>query len=183
MSAEIQIHPSARLGGSYGDWTVGMLVAPLSDDDRKWVQERTELLFGGDFVVSRDEVHDPHCLPGFIACEGRERVGVATYNITGEDCEVVTIDALCQFMGIGSALLEKIEDVARQAGCRRVWAITTNDNLDAQRFFQTRGFLITAVRLGGMTKIRLLKPNVPRVGYYGIPVRDEIELTKVIRGR
>jgi GNAT superfamily N-acetyltransferase len=183
MNGDSQIHPSARLGGTFSDWMVGMQVTALSDDDRKWVKERTELLFGGDFVVSRDEVHDPHCLPGFIACEGPERIGLATYNITGDDCELVSIDSLCQFMGVGTLLLEKVEEVALKAGCRRVWAITTNDNLDAQRFLQKRGYTISAVRLGGMTKIRLLKPNVPKVGYYGIPIRDEIELTKVIRGR
>ena len=31
-----------------------------------------------------------------------------------------------------------------------------------------------------MTKIRLLKPNVPKTGYYDIPVRDEIEMEKPI---
>lgn len=155
-----------------------MRVSELSDDDRKWVQERTELLFGGDFVVSRDEVHDPHKLPGFIATEGPERVGLATYSIDGPDCELVTIDSLCQFMGIGTLLLERIEETARQAGCTRIWCITTNDNLDAQRFFQKRGFVISEVRLGSMAKIRLLKPNVPRIGCYGIPLRDEIELSK-----
>jgi hypothetical protein len=71
-----------------------------------------------------------------------------------------------------------VEEVAREAGCAKIWTITTNDNLDAQRFFQKRGYVISQVRLGGMTKIRLLKPNVPRVGYYGIPVRDEIEFEK-----
>ncbi len=157
---------------------LSMRVTELTDDDRKWVQERTELLFGGDFVVSRSEVHDPHKLPGFIACEGRERIGLATYSIYGGECELVTIDSLCQFMGVGSMLLERVEQAARDAGCSTIWAITTNDNLDAQRFFQKRGFNISAVRLGGMSKIRLLKPNVPRVGCYGIPVRDEIELTK-----
>ncbi len=155
-----------------------MRVAPLTDDDRKWVKERTELLFGGEFVVSGTEVHDPDKLPGFIATEGPERVGLVTYDIRGEDCEVVTLDALCQFMGVGTMLLEKVEETARRSGCTRLWTITTNDNLDAQRFFQKRGFVISKVRLGGMTKIRLLKPNVPRIGYYGIPVRDEIELEK-----
>ncbi len=71
---------------------VSMRVTELTDDDRLWVQERTELLFGGDFVVSRTEVHDPHKLPGFIATEGRERVGLATYCIYGGECELVTID-------------------------------------------------------------------------------------------
>jgi N-acetylglutamate synthase-like GNAT family acetyltransferase len=158
--------------------TSGMQITELSDDDRKWVKERTELLFGGDFVVSREEVHDPHRLPGFIAAEGPERVGLVTYDIAGDSCEIVTIDALCQFMGIGTELLEKVEFVAAAAGCTRLWAITTNDNLDAQRFFQKRGFVINAVRLGTMSKIRLLKPNVPRIGCHGIPIRDEVELTK-----
>lgn len=157
---------------------VSMRVTELTDDDRHWVQERTELLFGGEFVVSRSEVHDPHKLPGFIACEGRERVGLATYCIYGGECELVTIDALCQYMGVGTMLIERVEEVAREAGCAKIWTITTNDNLDAQRFFQKRGYVISQVRLGGMTKIRLLKPNVPRVGYYGIPVRDEIEFEK-----
>ena len=157
---------------------VSMRVTDLTDDDRLWVQERTELLFGGDFVVSRTEVHDPHKLPGFIATEGRERVGLATYCVYGGECELVTIDALCQYLGVGTLLLERVEEVAREAGCTKIWTITTNDNLDAQRFFQKRGFVISQVRLGGMTKIRLLKPNVPKVGYYGIPVRDELELEK-----
>ena len=155
-----------------------MRVSELTDDDRIWVKERTELLFGGDFVVSRQEVHDPHQLPGFIATEGSERVGLATYNINGDECELVTIDSLCQFMGIGTDLLEKVEDAALDAGCKKIWAITTNDNLDAQRFFQKRGFVISAYRIGGMTKIRLLKPSIPRIGYYGLPIRDEIEMAK-----
>ncbi len=157
---------------------ISMRISELSDDDRVWVKERTELLFGGDFVVSREEVHDPHKLPGFIATEGNERVGLITFHINGEYCELVSIDSLCQFMGIGSLLLEKVEEVAHKAGCRKIWAITTNDNLDAHRFFQKRGFTITDVRLGGMTKIRLLKPNVPQIGYYGIAIRDEIEFEK-----
>lgn len=152
-----------------------MRVTELSDDDRIWVKERTELLFGGEFVISRDEVHDPHKLPGFIAAEGRERVGLATFSIYCGECELVTIDSLCQFMGVGTLLLEKVMEVALEAGCRKIWTITTNDNLDAQRFFQRRGFILTNVRVGGMTKIRLLKPSVPKIGYYDLPVRDEFE--------
>jgi N-acetylglutamate synthase-like GNAT family acetyltransferase len=159
---------------------VSMRVTELSDDDRLWVKERTELLFGGDFVVSRSEVHDPHKLPGFIAAEGGERVGLITYCVVGEVCEIVTIDALCQFMGVGSLLLEKVESEAREIGCTKLWTITTNDRLDAQRFFQKRGFVISDVRLDAMTKIRLLKPNVPKTGDYGIPVRDEIEFEKIL---
>jgi DNA-3-methyladenine glycosylase I len=157
-----------------------MLVTNLSDADKAWVQERTELLFGGNFLVSRDVVHDPTKLPGFIAVQDGERVGLATYDIQGDRCEVVSIDALCQYMGIGTELLQAVEAAARAEGCRSLWAITTNDNLDSLRFFQRRGFAITDFRIGGMEKIRMLKPNIPHVGQYGIPIRDEVELEKPI---
>ena len=155
-----------------------MQVTDLSKSDRTWVRERTELLFGGETVVSRDIVHQPAELPGFIALEGGERVGLATYKIDGALCELVTLDALFQWSGVGSALLEHVEAAARAAGCSRVWLITTNDNLDALRFFQRRGYRITAVRVDGMEAIRTLKPGVPEIGRYGIPVNDEIELEK-----
>lgn len=156
-----------------------MLITNLSEADQAWVRERTELLFSGNFLVSREVVHDPTRLPGFIAVEHGERVGLTTYHIAGELCELVSIDSLCQFMGVGTELLAAVESAARAAGCARLWTITTNDNLDALRFFQRRGFLITAYRLGGMDRIRELKP-IPADGYYGIPIRDEIELEKPV---
>ena len=158
-----------------------MEVRELSQDDRNWVRERTELLFGGDTVVSRDVVHAPAELPGYIALEGHERIGLATYKVYGEICELVTLDALCQFCGVGTELLDAVERAARAAGCRSLWLITTNDNLDGLRFFQRRGFQITCVRPNGMEAIRRLKPGVPLTGQYDIPIRDEIEMEKPLR--
>ncbi len=157
-----------------------MHVTNLDDDDRTWVRERTELLFGGDVVVSRDIVHAPADLPGFICTEGSERVGLATYKIDGEDCELVTLDALCQWCGVGTALLEAVEHAALAAGCTRIWLITTNDNLDALRFFQRRDYVISDVRCDSVAAIRQLKPDLPLHGHLGIPIRDEIELEKRI---
>ena len=157
-----------------------MLITDLTEADKIWVKGRTELLFGGDYVVSRDVLHDPTQLPGFIAVDSGERIGLATYHVEGDCCEVVSVDALCQFIGVGTALLLAVEKAARVAGCQKLWAITTNDNLDALRFFQKRGFTISAVRVDGMDRIRQMKPDIPEIGYYGIAVRDEIELEKTI---
>ena len=155
-----------------------MQITMLSDTDKAWVRERTELLFSGTFLVSGEVVHDPTELPGFIAVQDGERVGLATFHIDGQQCELVSLDALCQYMGIGSELLQAVEAAARAEGCTRLWCITTNDNLDALRFLQRRGYRISQCRPGGMDKVRMLKPNVPATGCYGIPVRDEIELEK-----
>jgi DNA-3-methyladenine glycosylase I len=155
-----------------------MEITRLDDSDVAWVRERTELLFRGKFLVSGDVVHDPTELPGFVARQDGERIGLVTYHVTDDACEVVTIDALCQYMGVGTALLEAVEAAARTQGCQNLWLITTNDNLDALRFFQRRGFVIREVRVHSMPKIRALKPGIPETGAYGIPVRDEIELER-----
>jgi hypothetical protein len=53
---------------------------------------------------------------------------------------------------------------------------TTNDNLNALRFYQRRGFRLAQVRPGAVDKARFIKPSISRIGEYGIPIRDEIEL-------
>ena len=105
-----------------------------------------------------------------------ERVGLLTYEVIGDQCEVVTLDAFTQFAGVGTALMNRVIDEARTQGCRRLWLITTNDNLDAVRFYQKRGFTIAAVHVNAIAHSRTLKPSIPLIGNYGIPIRDEVEL-------
>lgn len=77
--------------------------------------------------------------------------------------------------GIGSALLDALR--REVVGCERMWLVTTNDNLEALRFYQRRGFVLSALRAGAIDDARReLKPTISRVGNFGIPIRDEIEL-------
>ena len=144
--------------------------------DRPWVLDMV-LEWGSDFVVSRARKIYPQDLPGFCAtAPSGERLGLATYEIAGEECQVVTLHALRQWTGIGTALLAAVRKAATLAGCRRLWLITTNDNLDALRFYQRRGMHLVAVRGDLQDVARRLKPQMPLVGNYGIPIRNEIEL-------
>ena len=152
-----------------------MTVRPLGEGDREWVRETLRELWG-ETVVSRGAVHDPTALPGFVAEEGGERVGLLTYRVDGADCEVVTIDAFPEGAGAGTALLDAAAAAAREAGCGRVWLITTNDNLRALRFYQRRGFRLVAVHPDALERSRELKPSIPEIGLDGIPLRDELEL-------
>jgi hypothetical protein len=53
-----------------------------------------------------------------------------------------------------------------------LWVITTNDNTDALRFYQRRGFCLVKVHRGAVDRSRAsLKPEIPVVGAYGIPLR------------
>ncbi len=65
---------------------------------------------------------------------------------------------------------------ARAAGCRRVWLVTSNDNLPALKFYQRRGYELVAVHRRAIDAARALKPEIAPTGLYGLPVRDEIEL-------
>jgi DNA-3-methyladenine glycosylase I len=92
----------------------------------------------------------------------------------------MTLDSLTPNSGIGSALLEAVKAAAAEQGCKRLWLITTNDNVRALRFYQKRGFHIAAVHVDALNESRRLKPQIPIIGIDGIPLRDEIELEMML---
>lgn len=160
---------------------VAFRIRPVGERDRDWVVDLVHQ-WGADYVLARARKIYPIELPGFCALDqaGR-RIGLATYEITGNECQLVTLHALRRFEGIGTALLSAVRDTAGAAGCRRLWLITTNDNLDALRFYQRRDFELVAVHRDLREVARRLKPSIPLVGEYGIPLRDEIELESVLQ--
>jgi ribosomal protein S18 acetylase RimI-like enzyme len=153
-----------------------MNIRPLGKADRDWVEQLIVERWGEPLVVGRGKIWKPAELPGFAAFEADECVGLVTYEIDGEACEVVTIDALREGVGIGTALLEAVVDVARAAGCTRVQLMTTNNNLRALAFYQKRGFRLVGLRPGAIDEERKLKPSMPTVDEAGLPIRDELHL-------
>jgi L-aminopeptidase/D-esterase-like protein/GNAT superfamily N-acetyltransferase len=151
-------------------------VLPLRDADRPWVEAFIAREWGAPEVVAGGVVYRPAELAGFKAVSEGQRVGLVTLRVDGEACEVVTLNSLLP--GAGTALLQAAERYARARGCARLRLITTNDNLDALRFFQRRGLCIAAVYPGAVEAARRLKPQIPPTGAHGIPIRDEIELVK-----
>jgi GNAT superfamily N-acetyltransferase len=128
-------------------------------------------------AARRGELMRPADHPAVLAWSGDDLVGAATYVIGGTECELLTLHARRQFTGTGSALLTGVRDIARSAGCRRLWVVTTNDNVDALRFYQRRGFRLARLRPGAVDESRAtLKAEIPTSGSYGIPLRDELEL-------
>ena len=125
---------------------------------------------GGELLDSSDH-------PAVLAWSGDQLVGAATYVISGADCELLTLHVNKHFKGTGSALLSTVQGIARRAGCTRLSVVTTNDNMDALRFYQRRGFRLARLRPGAVNESReTLKPEIPASGSYGIPLRDELEL-------
>ena len=155
-------------------------IQPLNTADREWVSQFMLEHWGSNKVVSRGLVYYPQDLPGFVALHESEKVGLVTYNITGASCEIVTIDSIRPSSGVGSALIEAVRDIAINSGCKRLWLITTNDNMNALRFYQKRGFVLVAVHRNALEVSRRLKPEISLIGNDGIPLRDEIELEMIL---
>jgi ribosomal protein S18 acetylase RimI-like enzyme len=128
-----------------------------------------------------DQLVDARRQPAFIAEDDGELAGVLTYIVADTDCEILTLHAVQSWQGIGTMLLREVEQIAAEQGCTRLWLITTNDNVDALRFYQRRGFRLARLHPGAVDASRLrIKPGIPEIGEYGIPIRDEIELEKPI---
>ena len=154
-------------------------VRPLNDDDRSWLTGFMTERWGAPVAAGGGRLHRLDDLPGLVAVDPDGTVaGVVTYLIEADDCEVISIDAVVQGEGVGTALLEAACDKAAAAGCRRVRLITTNDNLDALRFYQRRGFALYELRPGAVDESRRMKPQIPLVGAHGIPIRDELVLVR-----
>jgi ribosomal protein S18 acetylase RimI-like enzyme len=151
-------------------------VVRLREEHRGWANILVKDHWGSVEIVTRGKTHDVSALPGFVAVGKEGPVGLATYHIEADQCEMISLDSLMEGRGVGSALVGAVMQVASSAGCRRLWLITTNDNLKAVRFYQKRGFHLVAVHRNALDVTRRLKPGLPEFGIDGIPLRDEIEL-------
>jgi ribosomal protein S18 acetylase RimI-like enzyme len=155
-----------------------IVVRPIGEEDRAWVAQTIVERWRSEVVVARGTVYQPARLPGFLAWSGDVRVGLLTYHLEDMACEIVTLDSFTDRRGTGTALIEAVVDMAGAAGCRRLWLITTNDNLRALRFYQKRGFHLTRLYPDAVTAARRIKPEISLIGDDGIPLRDELELER-----
>lgn len=153
-----------------------MNLCRLSENDLPRLRQFWIEHWGGEEMVTRGTVYRPEQLEGFVVEDGEEWVGLLTFFIKDSECEVTSLDSLREGQGIGSALIDKAMEEARERGCRRLFLITTNDNLNALGFYQRRGFEIVTVYRGAVTESRKIKPGIPLIGMNDIPLRDEIEL-------
>jgi GNAT superfamily N-acetyltransferase len=152
-------------------------VRPLTRGDRAWLAKSLHAHWGSIHVVSRGRLfEDVTRLPGIVA-EARpgHPIGFALLRLEEDEAEVVVLQSLEEGRGAGTALLEAARAHAQAAGCRRLWLVTTNDNLHALRFYQRRGWDWIAMHRDAVVESRRLKPEISSLGADDIPIRHELE--------
>jgi ribosomal protein S18 acetylase RimI-like enzyme len=166
----------------YFTGAMSLLIRPTIESDRPYIRD-TFLKWGDEFVVTRGRKVYFGDVEGFCAFDNSDdRLGLVTYQISTDQCEIITLDTSMKRFGIGTALIEAVKARARLSGCRRLWLITTNDNVSALRFYQLIGFHVVAVHTNAIAESRRLKPSIPMTGRHGIPIRDELEFEMTLPG-
>lgn len=156
-------------------------IEKINEEDHEKVLAIVKSFWGNETLIVHNEVFDAKTLDGLKAVEGNQILGICHYHICDEKCEILTLASLKPGQGIGTALLTKVEEIATSCGCNFLSLITTNDNLEALGFYQKYGFHLAALFPGQVDMSRQLKPEIPEIGYHGIPIRDELRLEKVLK--
>ena len=163
--------------------TADLVVRPIGPDDRGWVRSAMVRTWSSTTVARRGELVETDGLPGFVAVVGARRAGLVLVHVRGDELEVVSLSTSRRGRGVGRALMETCFVEARARGCRRVWLVTTNDNVGAIAFYQRVGMDLCAFRRYAVRAARALKPSIPIRGVAGVPMEHELEFELRLDGQ
>lgn len=126
-------------------------------------------------MIIRGKEIDMTKTEGFYFKEGEDIIALITYIVYDNVLEITSLDSLREKQGIGSKLIETVIHEARKRKLQKIVLITTNDNINAIRFYQKREFDMAHLYRNAMDISRKLKPEIPLIGENSIPLRHEIE--------
>jgi ribosomal protein S18 acetylase RimI-like enzyme len=126
-------------------------------------------------MVIHQEIIDMAKLEGFIAVNNNEIVGLMTYKIYEDHIEIISLNSKFKGIGIGSHLIDLLIKKAKQLNFKYINTFTTNDNINAIKFYQINGFKFKKLYNDVIKESRKIKPEIPLVGESGIGIFDEIE--------
>lgn len=155
-------------------------VEKINDGDRHLVSEFLIDNWYSTNISVRGKLIDASILDGFYVKNRNKIIGLVTYMIEDNTCEIITLDSKLENKGIGTELIKRVEEIVKQTNCNRIKLVTTNDNLNALKFYQKRGYHISNIYYNAMDEVRIIKPDVPKLGEDNIPLNDEIELEKIL---
>ena len=151
-------------------------IRPAVQADRERIIELCLYFWGETEVECFENTYEICDLPAFVACDGDQVVGLASYAIEKEALNLVLLNVLpdCQGRGGGRALIVAVEEAAQANNLARIIVATSNDDLPALYLYQRHGYHLTGIKTGHLIEHH----DREEAGLAGIPVRDELRLEK-----
>jgi ribosomal protein S18 acetylase RimI-like enzyme len=158
--------------------TPSVTVRPAGPADHPWVVDTARLLLGDAYQVHTRRQFNVLDGDVLVAELDRSPTGFATWVHDGASAELLAIAVRDERRGAGRALVGAVRDDARAAGCERLVVVTTDENLGAQRFYESTGFALAERRVGAVDECRRrYKPSIPPDIHdemeYGIELDDD----------
>lgn len=147
----------------------------ISSLNRNLVDEFIEQHWCTTTMIIRGKEIDMTKTEGFYFSKGEDIIGLITYIVYENILEVTSLDSLQENQGIGCKLLDAVIYEAKNRRLQKIVLITTNDNINAIRFYQKRGFDMVRLYHNALNISRKMKPEIPLIGENSIPLRHEIE--------
>jgi hypothetical protein len=73
--------------------TPGFTVRPLTPADRDWVRRKMVEEWDAEIIFVHGQIFRPAELPGFAAVAGEEILGLLTYRVDADACEIMTLNS------------------------------------------------------------------------------------------
>ena len=152
----------------------------ISTSDRTLVDEFIRQQWYTTTMIIRGKEIDMTQTEGFYVKEQEDIIGLITYLVSDDVLEVTSLNSLCENQGIGTKLVDAVIREAKDRKLKKILVVTTNDNINAIKFYQKRGFDMACLYHNALDISRKIKPAIPLMGDHSIPLRHEIEFELLI---
>jgi ribosomal protein S18 acetylase RimI-like enzyme len=145
-------------------------------EDHATVSQQLVAVFSVDHMMIMGRPYPVSELTVLGAYLDDELVGMALWTMKGNLALLAAVVSLTRRRGVARALLDEIVARAKAQKAKRLRSVTTNDNVDALKFYQLYGFKLTTLFVNALDMLRVLHPGLSMIGMNGIARRDVLEL-------
>ncbi len=137
-------------------------IQPITNKNREKVNQIMINEWNDLFMVVRGNVIKLDEVDGLIAYDEKEIVGIITYIVCRNIIEIISLNSFKERKGVGTFLIQKLKEKAKNENICVIKLKTTNDNINAIKFYQKRNFVISNIYINSIKKAREIKPNIPK---------------------